>query len=162
MGIYFCSQGRDGLNNGWEYEEGWSEATLAGKLKTEFPNPQRVVVKSEFAKRREQPGTDEVVKEVWWGKKISANHPSQPQGFGIGEMLTAGTSEGEATPEESIKSENISTSGSTSKETWTLVQKKNQGSQPKPAEDTEERKRTDLPAEGGGTREKAVIKNKTA
>ena len=102
-----------------------------------------------------------MVKERWWGKKISANHPSQPQGFGIGEMLTGGTSEGEATPEEGSKSENSSTSGSTSKEPWTLVQKKKQGSQLKPAENTEERERTNLPAKGGATRDKAVIKIRT-
>ena len=135
--------------------------SLGDKLKTEFPKPQRVVVKKDFAKRRGKPGTDEVVKEVWWGKKISANNPSQPQGFGIGEMQTGGTSEGEATPEEGSKSKNSSTSGSTSKEPWTLVQKKTQGSQLKPAVNTEERKGTDLTAEGGATRDKAVIKIKT-
>ena len=39
---------------------------------------------------------------------------------------------------------------------------KNQGSQLKPAEYHEERKHTDLPAEGGSTRDKIVIKNITA
>ena len=150
MDVIFCSQGRDGPNDRWEYEEGWSEGTLADKLKTGFPNPQRAVIKEEFANRRGQPGTDEVVKEVWWGKKISTNQPSQPHGFGIGEMLTGGTSEGEATPEEVSISENSRTSGSTSKESWTLVQKKKQGSQLKLEENTEERKRTNLPAKGGG------------
>ena len=76
-------------------------------------------------------------------------------------MLTGGTSEGEATPEEGSKSENSSTSGSTSKEPWTLVQKKKQGSQLKPAENTEERKRTDLPAQGGGNKDEAVTKIRT-
>ena len=47
-----------------------------------------MVVKKNLVKRQGKPGTDEVVKEVWWGKKISTDHPSQPQGFGIGEMLT--------------------------------------------------------------------------
>ena len=89
-GKHFCTQGRVGPNEGWEYEEGWSEASLGDNLQTEFPEPQTVVVKKDSSKRRGKPRTDEVVKEVWWGKKISANHPSQPQGFGIGEMLTGG------------------------------------------------------------------------
>ena len=76
-------------------------------------------------------------------------------------MLTAGTSDGEVTPEEGSKS-NDSTSGSKSKEPWTLVQKKKQGSQLKPAEHHEERKSTDLPVEGGATRDKIVIKTITA
>ena len=67
MDIYYCSKGRDGTNNGWEYEEGWSEGKLEEKLKTKFPNSQRAVVKAEFSKRRGQPETDEVAKEVWWG-----------------------------------------------------------------------------------------------
>ena len=74
-----------------------------------------MVIKKDLVKRQGKPGTDEVVKEVWWGKNISADHPSQPQGFGIGEMLTGGTSEGEATPEEASKREKSCTSGSTSK-----------------------------------------------
>ena len=115
MDIYYCSQGRDGSNDGWEYEEVWSERKIEERLKTKFPNPQRAVVKAEFTKRRGQPETDEVVKEVWWGKKISANHPSQTQGFGIEDMLTAGTSDGEVTPDEGRKS-GSRTSGSTSKE----------------------------------------------
>ena len=77
------------------------------------------------------------------------------------DMLTAGTSDGEVTPDEGRKS-GSRTSGSTSKEPWTLVQKKKQGRKLKPAEYHEERKRTDLPAEGGATRDKVVIKNITA
>ena len=42
------------------------------------------------------------------------------------------------------------------------MQKKKQGSQLKPEENTEKRKCTDLPAEGGATRDKAMIKIRTA
>ena len=55
-------------------------------------------------KRRGKPETDEGMKEVWWGEKISANHPSQAQGFGIGDMLTAVTSDGEVTSDEDSNS----------------------------------------------------------
>ena len=100
------------------------------------------------------------MKGVWWGEKISENHPSQAQGFEVGDMLTAGTSDGEVTPDEDSNSRS-STLGSTSKEPWTLVTKKKQGSQLKPAEYHEERQRTDLPAKGG-TRDKVINKNITA
>ena len=95
--------------------------------------PQPVLVKAEFASTQGQPGTN-VVEEEWSEKRISADHPSQAQGFGIGNMLTAETSDGEFTTDEDS---NIgsSTSGSTSKEPWTLVTKKKQGRQLKPVED---------------------------
>ena len=101
-----------------------------------------------------------MVKEEWSGKKISANHPSQAQGLGIGDMLTAGTSDGEVTSDEDSNS-GSSTSGSTSKEPWTLVTKKKQGNQLKPAEDHEERDTTDLPAEKVATKDKVIIKKIT-
>ena len=41
------------------------------------------------------------------------------------------------------------------------MQKKKQGSHLKPADNTEEKKRTDLPDEGGATRNKAVTKIRT-
>ena len=126
MDIYYCSQGRDGSNNGWEYEEDWSEGKIKEKLEKKPPNPQIAVLKAEFAKRRGQPETDEVMIEVWWGKKISANHPSQAQEFGIGDMLTTGTSDGEVTSDKD-GNRGSSTSGSTPKELWTLVQKKIRG-----------------------------------
>ena len=126
MDIYYWSQGRDVSNYGWKYEKGWSKGKIKEKLEKKFPNPQRAVVKAEFAKRRGQLETDKVMKEVWWGENISANHPSQAQGFGIGDMMTAGTLDGEVTPDEDGNS-GSSTSGSTSKEPWTLVQKKISG-----------------------------------
>ena len=160
MDIYYCTQGREGSNDRWEYEDGWSEGKREEKLKKKFPNPQKAVVKAEFAKRRGLPKTDVVVKEVWWGEKISANHPSQAQGFGIGDTLTAGTSDGEVTSDEDSNS-GSSTSGSTSKEPWTLVTKKKQGNQLKPAEYHKDRESTDLPAERGATRDKVINKNIT-
>ena len=75
-------------------------------------------------------------------------------------MLTAETSDGEFTTDEDS---NIgsSTSGSTSKEPWTLVTKKKQGNQLKPVEDQEERESTDLPDDGGATRDKVIDKKET-
>ena len=64
MDIYYCTQGREGSNDRWEYEDGWSEGKREEKLKKKFPNPQKAVVKAEFAKRRGQPETDEVVKDI--------------------------------------------------------------------------------------------------
>ena len=129
-----------------------------------LPGPLPVVVQQDLVKRQGKPGTDEVVQEVWWGKKISTDHPSQPQGFGIGEMLTGGTSEGEVTPEEASISENSCTSRGMSKEPWTLVQKRKLGSKLKPAEDTEEKKRTDWsllkPSENTEEKEKTDLPDK--
>ena len=101
-----------------------------------------------------------MVKEEWSGKKISVNHPSQAQGFGIGDMLTAGTLDGEVTSNEDSNS-GSSTSGSTSKEPWTLVTKNKQGNQLKPAEYHEERESTDLTSKGGATRDKVINKKIT-
>ena len=100
---------------------------------TRCQKPQPVVVKAEFSSTWGHLSTDIVVKEEWSGKNISANHPSQAQGFGIGDMLTAETSDGEVMTDEDSNS-GSSTLGSTSKEAWTLVTKKKQGNQLKPVE----------------------------
>ena len=76
-------------------------------------------------------------------------------------MLTGGTSEGEATHEDASISVYSGTSKSTSKEPWKLVQKRKLGSKQKPAEDTEYKEETNLPAEGGGISNKATTKLRT-
>ena len=114
--------------------------------------PQPVLVKAEFASTQGQPGTN-VVEEEWSEKRISADHPSQAQGFGIGNMLTAGTLDGDDTTDQDSNS-GSNTSGSTAREPWTLVTGKKQGRQYKLGEDQEERESTDLPDNGGATREK--------
>ena len=130
-------KGRAGPNNGWEYEEGWTEASLGEKLTTEIPKQEpKLGVQQDLVIRQGKPTTDEVVQEEWWGKQINTDHPSQPHGFGIGEMLTGGTSEGEATPEDASVSVYSGTSKSTSNEPWKLVQKRKLGSKQMPAENT--------------------------
>ena len=121
--------------------------------------PQPMLVKAEFARTRGQPGTDVVVEEEWLEKRISANHPSQAQGFGIVNMLTAVTSDGRVTTDEDSNN-GSNTSGSTSKEPWTLVTGNKQGRQLKPVKDQEERESTDLPDNGGATRDKDIEKRK--
>ena len=114
--------------------------------------PQPVLVKAEFARAQGQPGTT-VVDEEWSEKRISADHPSQAQGFGIGNVLTAGTSDGDDTTDQDSNS-GSNTSESTATEPWTLVTGKKQGRQHKLGADQEERESTDLPDDGGATRDK--------
>ena len=42
---YFCTQGRTGNNDGWEFEEGWSEEMIKEKMTT-CQKPQPVLVKA--------------------------------------------------------------------------------------------------------------------
>ena len=105
--------------------------------------PQPVLVKVEFASTQGQPGTN-VVEEEWSEKRISADHPSQAQEFKIGNMLTAGTSDGDDTTDQDINS-GSNTSGSTTKEPKKLVTGKKQGRPHKLGGDQEERESTDLP-----------------
>ena len=78
---YFCTQGRTGSNDGWEFKEGWSKERITEKMATS-QIPQPVLVKAKFARAQGQPGT-RVVEEEWSEKWFSADHPSQARGLGL-------------------------------------------------------------------------------
>ena len=89
--------------------------------------PQPVLVKTEFVRALGQPGTN-VAEEEWSEKRIIADHPSQAKGFGIGNMLTAGTSDGDDMTDQDRNS-GSNTSENTATELWTLITGKKQGRQ---------------------------------
>ena len=114
--------------------------------------PQPVLVRAELTRAQGQSNTN-TVEGGWSEKKIRADHPTQAQGFGIGNMLTAGTSDGDDEKDQDRNS-GSKTMESTAAEPWTLVTGKKQGRQHKLGEEQEERTSTDRPDYEGPTRDK--------
>ena len=112
--------------------------------------PQPVVVRAEFARAQGQPNT-KAVEEGWSEKKIRADHPYQAKEFGIGNMLTAGTSNSDDGKYQD-SNRGSKTTESTAAEPWTLVTGKKKGRQHKLGKEREEKTNTDRPDHDSPTR----------